>query len=233
MTGSRFARGRPIEVKSLFPARPPRRVDPMRSKCLLPCVALAIALIGCETTVNGRRTPPKDSTHEDTIGVSPFVAERIDRTIRDVPYLQGRQVVEASAEMVKIGPSAIPKLLEAVSDPEASRRVFAINVLGALGNRTVLATIHARLEDGDPSVRYEAARACARLGDWIGMPVLIAGLRDSSEYARTLCHDALRRHTHMDFGYLPKDAETEREKAAEKWQEWWASHSKATLAARS
>lgn len=202
---------------------------------LLPCAAAALALLAsCQTTVNGRNVPASDASEAGELPEpSPLVAEQIDTVIRDVPFLRGRQIVGASAEIVRIGPPAIRKLLDAVADPDPTRRSFALNVLGALGDRRVLPAMREALNDSDAGVRYEAARSSARLGDWAGFPVLIAGLRDASEYARTLCHDSLQRQTKLDFGFRPRDAEADREKAVERWLEWWRNHSRATLAARS
>jgi HEAT repeat protein len=200
-----------------------------------PLVLLSSLLLhaaGCQTTVNGRPAPStSDAEFEE---LSPFVVEQIEQTLRDMPYLRGKQVVDACAEIAKIGPSAIPSLRDAASDDESMRRVFVMNVLGAIGDRRALPTLQAGLRDSDPPVRYEAARACVRLGDWAnGMPVLIEGLDDKSIYARGLCNDTLRRYTNLDFGYEPRGADDKRREATAKWRAWWGKHSKATLDMRS
>ncbi|HKE02125.1 MAG TPA: HEAT repeat domain-containing protein [Planctomycetota bacterium] len=197
-------------------------------------VGASLLLAACQTTVNGRPVEPPVDKDRDFPSPSPVIAEQIDRHLSDVPYLRGRQIVDACAALVRIGPPAIPKLLEATKSEDPTRRAFALNVLGAIGDRRALPTLRAGLRDLDAPVRYEAARSCVRLGDWLaGMPVLIAGLGDDSEYARTLCNEALRRHTGLDFGYLPRAEASDREGAAQKWRDWWAKHEKATLALQS
>jgi HEAT repeat protein len=193
---------------------------------------LVLALAACQSTVNGVRDP---ESHEGKFSEpTALLAEQIERQLADIPYLHGRQVMDACVALVRIGPVAIPQLIEAAKDGEPAKRSFAMNVLGALGDRRVLPTLREGLADADSGVRYEAARSCLRLGDWAaGMPVLIAGLADPSEFARTLCHDALRRQTGMDYGYSPKDSEVERAEATSRWRDWWSRHSKATLALRS
>jgi hypothetical protein len=202
----------------------------MRTSSLLIAIAtfLGLAAAGCETTVNGRPLPKKSSGEFEEL--SPFTAEDIQQKIKDVPYLRGQQVVDASAEIAKIGPAAIPLLQEASSDRDEMRRVFAMNVMGSIGDRRALPALRQGTKDSVGSVRYEAARACMRLGDWAtGTPILIDGLTDESLYCRALCNDALRRQTQLDFGFHPKGDEADRKKAVGRWREWWDRHEKATL----
>ncbi|MFN0205900.1 MAG: HEAT repeat domain-containing protein [Planctomycetota bacterium] len=193
-------------------------------------VSLTI-LAACQTTVNGRSIErPSD---DEFPNMSPFVEEQIIKRIDEIPYLRGRQVVDACAAIAKIGPGAIPKLQKAANDSDPMRRTFVMNVLGAIGDRRALKTLHDALNDSESSVRYEAARSCTKMGDWpAGIPVLIAGLSDSSQYSRTLCHDSLRRNTNLDFGYNPKGSDVERNAAAIQWQNWWKSHEPATIELR-
>jgi hypothetical protein len=198
-------------------------------------IVLLLAVLGlaaCETTVNGK--PVKKRSENEYETVSPFVVENIQQKLKDVPYLRGREVIEACSEITKIGPGAIPILQESAGDPDPMRRLFVMNVLGGIGDRRALELIHGGLADHDPSVRYEAARSCVRLGDWpMGMPVLIKGLTDESLYARSLCHETLKKQTRLDFGYNPRGANAERDQAAGRWRAWWERHSKATVAMRS
>jgi hypothetical protein len=193
---------------------------------------LVLVAAACQTTVNGRPAPT--TTAGEFEEPSPFVVEQIDQTLRDMPYLRGKQVVDACSEIAKIGPSAIPKLREAARDDDSMRRVFVMNVLGAIGDRRALPTLQRGLTDSDKGVRYEAARACVRLGDWeSGMPILIEGLNDTSIYARGLCNDTLKRSTNLDFGFEPKGNDEKRRDASDKWRAWWEKHGKATLDMRS
>jgi HEAT repeat protein len=182
----------------------------------------------CQTTVNGRIVASQKD--EPFPQMSPFVEEQIAKKLDEIPFLRGRQVVDACSSIAQVGPAAIPKLQIAAKDNDSMRRTFVMNVLGAIGDRRALPTLYDALDDREPAVRYEAARSCVRMGDWdSGMPVLIAGLSDSSLYSRTLCHDALRKHTNVDLGFNPKGPDAERKAAAEKWAQWWSGHQKATL----
>ena len=194
-------------------------------------VLLGLAAAGCETTVNGRPLPKKGTGEFEEL--SPFTAEDIQQKLKDVPYLRGQQVVDAGAEVAKIGAAAIPILQEAASDSDEMRRAFAMNVMGMIGDRRALTSLRHGTKDPVTSVRYEAARACLRLGDWTtGAPVLIDGLSDNSIYIRALCNDALRRQTKLDFAFNPKGSEFDRKKSIALWRGWWDRHEKATLGMR-
>lgn len=193
--------------------------------------ALALALGACETTINGRPAPTRgDGQYES---VSPFVVEQIEETLRDVPYMRGQQVLDACAQVARVGPGAIPKLDEAAADDDPMRRVFVMNVLGAIGDRRALEVLRRGTADANPHVRCEAARSCVRLGDWeSGFPVLIDGLNQPSVYIRTLCNDALRKTTNLDFAFDPKGSDGDRAAAVARWKKWWGNHHEASLTSR-
>jgi HEAT repeat protein len=206
---------------------------PMRSPRFLAALPLILGIwcLGCQTTVNGRPVTPRGSGEFEEL--SPFVKEDIEQKLKNVPYLRGQQVVEASSEIVKAGPGAIPLLQDAAADDDEMRRSFAMNVMGSIGDRRALPTLRRGTQDSVPAVRYEAARACAHLGDWTsGMPVLIGGLDDQSVYFRALCNEALRRQTKLDFGFQAKGDPDDRKKAASRWRDWWDRHERATLGLR-
>ncbi len=189
---------------------------------------LALPIAGCQTTIDGRSVEDKEESVYPS--ASAFTRVQIERTIHDVPYLQGRAVIDACAFLARIGPAAIPQLAQALSDPEPARRSFALNALGAIGDRRALEQIRTGLTDADRAVRYEAARSCVRLGDWTGMPVLVEGLADDSAFYRGLCFDALQRETNLDFGFRALGAEEERAVSVTRWRDWWQRHETATVA---
>ncbi|MBI3817659.1 MAG: HEAT repeat domain-containing protein [Planctomycetes bacterium] len=203
----------------------------MRKNTSIFIVSLPVIFCACQTEVNGRRLRSVDDG--DFPKASVFAEEEINKKLDEIPYLHGKQVVDACASIVRIGPAAIPKLEKAAADDAPTRRSFVMNVLGAIGDRRTLPTLQKALRDPDLTVRLEAARSCARLGDWAsGMPTLIAGLKDESLFVRGLCFDALRKQTNLDFGFQPRGAEAERAAACAKWESWWAGQSKATLEMR-
>ncbi|MBL8693896.1 MAG: HEAT repeat domain-containing protein [Planctomycetes bacterium] len=193
-------------------------------------LASALILLLAAACSASRSSLADDATYPTP---SPFVEAQIDQHLHDVPYLKGRQVVDACASLVRLGPAAIPRLKDAVADEDPVRRAFALNVLGAMGDRRVIETLREATRDPEPSVRYEAARSCMRLGEWSVLGVLVDGLQDESVYRRTLCHDALRKNTGVDFGFQPQAPTEERAAAVAKWRSWWSQHSKDTLAMRS
>lgn len=205
---------------------------PTRAWFLSAVPALLLAATACQTTINGRPAPR--TSHDEFGELSPFAEEQIDQALKDVPYLRGKQVMDACADIARIGPGAIPRLRAAARDEDSMRRVFVMNVLGAIGDRRALPVLQAALQDSVPAVRYEAARSCMRMGDWLhGIPVLIGGLRDESLYVRGLCNDTLKRQTNLDFGFEPRDDEAKRLDAVAKWEDWWSKHSKSTVDMRS
>lgn len=186
--------------------------------------SLPFLLIACQTEINGKVVTKNDRTDEYPQS-SIFVEEQINSKLAEVPYLRGKQVVDACMAIAQIGPAAIPKLQAAARDENPMRRVFVMNVLGAIGDRRAFPILEKALSDDDVSVRYEAARSFVKMGDWDrGVPILIDGLGSTSVFVRTLCHDSLRKATRLDFGFQPRGADAGRAAAIEKWSDWFKKH---------
>ena len=71
--------------------------------------------------------------------------------------------IEASQALVKIGPSGVPQLLQALNDPSANVRRAVVDVLGKIGNAEVADRITGLHADPDPAVRQAVERALASL----------------------------------------------------------------------
>lgn len=75
--------------------------------------------------------------------------------------------------LVRIGPAAVPALIEALSAPDAFVRWHAARALADIGDQRAIDPLLHALEDPDATVRWEAARGIVRTGK----PAVIALLR--------------------------------------------------------
>ena len=70
----------------------------------------------------------------------------------------------ARAALVELGPSATPRLVEALSDPEPSVRGAAAQALGEIGDPRAVAPLTSALADGNPWAQRRAALALRGMG---------------------------------------------------------------------
>ena len=59
--------------------------------------------------------------------------------------------------------------------------------------------------------------------DSAAIPVLISRLTDDDPVVRLASHEALKKRTGQDFGYLPYAEGDELNTSVSRWQQWWAS----------
>lgn len=74
---------------------------------------------------------------------------------------------EVAAEALgRIGPSAVPDLIDATASPDATVRLKAVEVLGRMGEdaQEAVPRLMPLLDDRDPAVRKAAARTLGRIG---------------------------------------------------------------------
>jgi HEAT repeat protein len=84
---------------------------------------------------------------------------------------------EAAAEALgRIGPPAIPGLVERLEATDPELRQAAAVVLGVIGDRRALPALVARLADADPNVRAIAADALGRIGGRDATAALLAAV---------------------------------------------------------
>ncbi|HET6202292.1 MAG TPA: HEAT repeat domain-containing protein [Planctomycetota bacterium] len=171
---------------------------------------LPLALAGC-------RLGP----YSEFVGPDARLEKRIQQKVLALRYARGGELLDTIGWLQRCGEPAYPGLLDALSEGQPSVRAAAALVLGATGDRRLVPYLKPHREDGDLNVRYEVARALARLGDWSSLETLIAGLRDGSPYVRALCHETLCQVTRLDFGYAPLGPDAERAPAVERWESWW------------
>lgn len=155
-----------------------------------------------------------------------LLRQQIDKRVNDLRYTHGVELMNSLDWLARCGELAFYALIEALESPDTTTRSSAANILGRGRDRRVIPYLQKKANDPDIRTRFEVARALLRLGDWSNMPILIAGLRDTSEYVRALCNDALKSSTQIDFGFVPSAPESEREPKVQKWEGWWQSRSK-------
>lgn len=109
-----------------------------------------------------------------------------------------------------------------------SRRGRLLLVLGVLGlvsgcrsgPRNFLG-----VNDPAPLNRARAAGMDGPVPDAVAIPELLRRLEDEDAVVRLSAHEALRRRTGQDFGYLPWAEAADRETAVARWKQWWAGRS--------
>jgi HEAT repeat protein len=87
---------------------------------------------------------------------------------------------------------AVPALVEAMASDDALLARLAANALGAIGAAAVPALLDA-LENGSQSVRLEAARTLAMIGDTRAIPALFNALDGDSALLEYWANEGLER----------------------------------------
>jgi len=111
---------------------------------------------------------------------------RAEKLIEHVKSTDWRIRVKAQEELVKIGSSAVPKLLEALSGkniPPHAKPVI-INALGQIGDPRAVNSLVETLSDGNSYVRRCAAQALGRIKDPGAVNPLIGALSDEDASVR-------------------------------------------------
>jgi len=82
------------------------------------------------------------------------------------PYYEWTDSEAAADALGRMGPAAVPKLVEALQDPNPQVRMLAARVLARIGPNAVIAvpTLQHLLEDPDGEVRRAATRALGQIG---------------------------------------------------------------------
>lgn len=94
--------------------------------------------------------------------------DQADRDPRESlrPYYEWTDSEAAADALGRMGPAAVPKLVEALQDPNPQVRTVAARVLARIGPEAVIAvpTLQLLLEDADDEVRRAATRALGQIG---------------------------------------------------------------------
>ncbi|MDA0666183.1 MAG: HEAT repeat domain-containing protein [Planctomycetota bacterium] len=138
-----------------------------------------------------------------------------------------RKVVIATAAPVEANgfSSDVKALLGQLKDDDPLKRVSAIEKISKFDDPALIPYVEALLDDNYEMNRFYAANT---LGNWNAMasvPALIQSLADNFAFVRKEANAALVEITKEDVGYDSKGSEKDRQKAAERWTEWWAKNS--------
>ena len=100
----------------------------------------------------------------------------------------------AREDLVSMGGSVVPQLIQCLSDPRRQVRWEAAKALGQIGDPAAATALVGAIEDKDGDVRWLAAVGLAGMGRQ-GLPPLLAALIEHSdsqwlrEGAHHVCHD--------------------------------------------
>lgn len=94
--------------------------------------------------------------------------------------------------LIRIGPAAVPALIEAVHGTGGEHRALAVELLGLIRDRRAVATLSTALEDRSAAVRASAAAALGRVAEPAAVPALIHTVRaDTSARVAVAASEAL------------------------------------------
>lgn len=120
--------------------------------------------------------------------------------------------------------SEVQGLVDKLKDDDPLQRVSAIEKLSKFEDPALIPFVEGLLEDSYEMNRFYAANT---LGNWEAMasvPALIATLNDDFAFVRKEANAALVKITKEDMGYDSKAGDKDREKAVERWNDWWKSN---------
>jgi HEAT repeat protein len=175
---------------------------------------LSLALCACTTTV--------DNGGVDTKPQNAIVAREVERTVSELRYLHGNELLDAMTRLSKMGDAAAPAIRDGARSEDWLTRSSLAWVMGESKDRRYIPDLTRLLRDGVVGVRYEAAAALIELGDNAGFAVLVEGLSDAEVRNRYKCFESLRRSTGRDFGYQHDGSESARSEAVARWKDWLA-----------
>ena len=121
--------------------------------------------------------------------------------------------------------SEVQALVDKLKEEDPLQRVAAIEKLSKYEDPALVPFVEALLDDTYEMNRFYAANT---LGSWEAMasvPALIEALTDDFAFVRKEANAALVMITKEDMGYDAKASDRDRQKAAERWSEWWKTHS--------
>lgn len=137
------------------------------------CVALALAA-GCHELTGEPtrqiRTPEPPTTFISTAGGyvahASFEDDAVEERFTVKPIAAWTEQETAADALGRIGPPAVPALVEALKSPEADVRLKAVDVLARMGNDAKDATpdLIRLLDDPDERIRKAATRALGIIG---------------------------------------------------------------------
>jgi len=122
---------------------------------------------------------------------------RLLREMRDLPHGKfeifyfGRSHDQIQADFDRLGPRAVPGLIEGLKDPYPNVRYLAAGQLGRIGDRRAVEPLIASLNDPDFIVQYWAVSALGDIGDNRAVDSLIPLLKNKDAGFRFRAAQAL------------------------------------------
>ncbi len=102
--------------------------------------------------------------------------------------------IEVENDLIALGESAVPTLIDACSDPNKHVRLLASYVLGCLNNRSAIPALMQMVKDDKyAAARLMAVEALGRLGAKEALEIVQAATEDSSPNVRSAAKWALPR----------------------------------------
>ena len=200
----------PRVSRRLLPAWP-HAVSVSRTVLLALCLA---ALTGCVSVESG------SDRGVDVSGGSARRETMYREQVEEMRYMRNQELMSRIAYLVRSGEDAAPALREGTKSDDWLVRSSSVYVLGQMGDRRNIPTLHACLGDTSDVVRYQAAASLVTLGDPRGFPTLVDGLGDPDLQQRFKCFQILRSATGQDFGYRHDGTPDERRLALARWHDW-------------
>ena len=108
--------------------------------------------------------------------------------LRSENYFESQK---AAWELVGMGESAVPGLLEALEDPAPEVRYRAAWALGKIGDLRAIDPLIRAFNDNDSYVQWSAAEALAEINESKTVELLIQALDDNSSDVRETAAQAL------------------------------------------
>lgn len=159
--------------------------------------------------------------------VTPAMAERLPNLARRVASPDAAVRLAALQEVAVSAPRDCPPLLVHVLERESEKniRAFLIGQLARLNRSAELLEILEKTRDG--GLRFATAVALGDNGIYVGVPLLIEGLKIDDLEVRRLAVKKLETYTGQFLGYFPEDPPQKRAEAVARWEEWWRAEGKA------
>lgn len=156
------------------------------------------------------------------------LVEQVDLLVDRVGHPNLAVSQEALAALERIGPPAVPRLIQALYRTTGRRRANVVEAVGLLGDPSAVPDLLATGRSVRSETPYWAerivlsvGRAVSFLGSPEGLPLLIDLLASSDTEVRIRAVGYLRRFTHLSLDYRYDASDADREAAIARWRRWW------------
>jgi tetratricopeptide (TPR) repeat protein len=152
--------------------------------------------------------------------MTPGLAERVPGLARQIVETTGAERIAAVKDAVVGSPQDCAPILVhlAKTDHDPAVRAFVLGQLQLMGRTRELMDL---LDSKEGALRFAAAVALGDNGVYVGIPLLIEGLKHPEAQVRKVAIAKLDAWTGQFFGYFADDPEAERAKHVAEWEEWW------------